>query len=82
MQHLFTDKSLPFYKFGDVIYLTKIPTREWVSFIVSRFQNSGKNITPEQAQTICQTVDNHFLRPTTLMARVVRYHHCGYATDY
>ena len=59
MQHLFTDKSLPFYKFGDVIYLTKIPTREWVSFIVSRFQNSGKNITPEQAQTICQTVDNH-----------------------
>jgi hypothetical protein len=59
MQHLFTDKSLPFYKFGDIIYLTKISTPEWVSFIVSRFQNSGKKITPHQAQIICQTVENH-----------------------
>jgi len=59
MQHLFTDKSLPFYKFGDVMYLNKIATEEWVNFIVSRFQNTAKKIIPEQAQTICQTVENH-----------------------
>ena len=59
MHSLFTNKSLPFYKFGDLIYLSKIPTQEWTSFIVSRFQDSGKSITPEQAQTICQAVDNH-----------------------
>ena len=59
MQQLFTSKSLPFYKFGDIVYLSKIPTEEWVNFIVARFQNSRKTITPAQAQTICQTVENH-----------------------
>ena len=44
MNELFEKKSLPFYKFGDAIYLQKIGTADWVSYICSRFQATGKEI--------------------------------------
>ena len=59
MNELFEKKSLPFYKFGDAIYLQKIPTADWVEYICGRFEATGKSISPELAERICATVDNH-----------------------
>ena len=59
MNELFEKKSLPFYKFGDIIYLPKIGTSDWVDYICSRFEVTGKQISRELAEKICQTVDNH-----------------------
>lgn len=59
MNELFERKSLPFYKFGDAIYLQKIATADWVGYIRSRFKATGKSIPAELAEEICRRVDNH-----------------------
>ena len=59
MNELFEKKNLPFYKFGDAIYLTKIETKYWIEYICNRFENTGKHISPELAKEICRLVDNH-----------------------
>ena len=59
MNELFEKKSLPFYKFGDAIYLQKIPTADWVDYICGRFVATGKSISQELAQKVCDTVENH-----------------------
>ncbi len=59
MNELFGKKSFPFYKFGDVIYLPKIGTSDWVDYIRSRFEVTGKHISAELAEKICQEMDNH-----------------------
>lgn len=59
MNELFENKSYPFYKFGDAIYLQKIGTQDWVEYICNRFSVTGKQISEELAERICQAVDNH-----------------------
>ena len=59
MNELFEKKSLPFYKFGDAIYLQKIGTADWVDYIRSRFEATGKRVSRELAEKICLRVDNH-----------------------
>lgn len=59
MNELFERKSLPFYKFGDAIYLQKIATADWVGYIRSRFEATGKSIPAELAEEICRRVNNH-----------------------
>lgn len=59
MNELFEKGSLPFYKFGDSIYLSKISTADWISYICERFESTGKHISKELAQRVCLTVDNH-----------------------
>ena len=59
MNELFERKNLPFYKFGDAIYLQKIATADWVGYIRSRFEATGKSIPAELAEEICRRVDNH-----------------------
>ena len=44
---------------GDAIYLTKIGTADWVDYICGRFEATGKQISKELAEKICQRVDNH-----------------------
>ena len=58
MENIFNDKSMPFYKFGDMMYLKKIPTEEWVTFICTKFQETGKTISPKQAARICEATEN------------------------
>ena len=48
-----------FYKFGDAIYLSKIGTQDWIKYICRRFEVTGKQISEELAEKICQKVDNH-----------------------
>ncbi|MBP3535937.1 MAG: ATP-binding protein [Muribaculaceae bacterium] len=59
MNELFEKRSLPFYKFGDAIYLQKIGTEDWIDYICGRFESTGKHISQELAEKICQVVDNH-----------------------
>lgn len=59
MNELFEKRSLPFYKFGDAIYLQKIGTEKWVDYICGRFEATGKHISKDLAVKICQMVDNH-----------------------
>ena len=59
MNELFEKKSLPFYKFGDAVYLSKISTEDWISYICDRFQKTGKAIPANIARKICLSVNNH-----------------------
>lgn len=58
MENIFNDKANPFYKFGDMMFLKKIPTEEWVPFICAKFQETGKIISPELASKICEATEN------------------------
>ena len=49
---------MPFYKFGDMMFLKKIPTTEWVPFICAKFSETGKVITEQQAARICEVTEN------------------------
>ena len=58
MENMFANKSMPFYRFGDIMFLKKIPTQEWVQFICSKFEETGKSITQTQAALICDLTEN------------------------
>jgi len=59
MAALFTNSSQPFYRFGETIFLQKINREEWTSFIVDRFERSGKKITPPLAGLIADKAACH-----------------------
>ena len=59
MNELFERRSLPFYKFGDALYLQKIDTEDWVKYICERFEVTNKSISPSLAEKIAKRVDNH-----------------------
>lgn len=59
MLDVFTNSSMPFYKFGDLLFLEKIDTPSWITFITEQFSKTGKFITDEQASLIVQLADNH-----------------------
>jgi hypothetical protein len=50
---------MPFYKFGDIIFLKKITTEYWVKYICERFEQTKKQISEELAERICKQVENH-----------------------
>lgn len=59
MASIFENPSMPFYKFGDVIFLKKINYEHWVRFIVSRFAKTGKIISDTLAGVIAMRMENH-----------------------
>lgn len=59
MTKLFQNRKMPFFQFGEMVYLDKIPTADWVTFICSRFEKQGKHISEELARRICEKVENH-----------------------
>lgn len=59
MENIFQKKSMPFYQFGDMVFLEKIPTEEWVDYICSRFGSRNVAISKNQAGRICGLVDNY-----------------------
>ncbi|MDP2336022.1 MAG: ATPase [Bacteroidota bacterium] len=56
---VFSNPSMPFYKFGDLIFLEKISTENWVEFISRRFSETGKKIREEESIIIAQLAENH-----------------------
>jgi hypothetical protein len=59
MQELFERQSMPFYRFGDLIHLSKIAEKDWRSFIKKRFEDAGKNIDDEFISQIIKDTDRH-----------------------
>ena len=59
MTDIFNNPSKAFYRFGDITFLQKIPTREWVKFIYKNFERTGKTISKKQAEKIAELMDNH-----------------------
>lgn len=59
METFFDDSSKPFYKFGDIIYLQRIPVEYWVKYITGKFQREGKSITAKQASWIVENVEGN-----------------------
>lgn len=59
MLDIFGNSFKPFYRFGQVIFLKKIPKTEWIPFIVKAFEGSGKHISEEQAGRVCDIVECH-----------------------
>jgi len=57
MTNLFQNKRMPFYQFGEMTYLDRIPTKEWTGYIIERFEKNGKHVSEELAKKICDTVD-------------------------
>lgn len=59
LMEVFTSPSMPFYKFGDILFLQKIKEKEWVSFIKKRFSETEKSISSNDAQFITSLVECH-----------------------
>lgn len=59
LSDVFSNYAMPFYKFGDIMFLEKIPTADWVSFIQKRFTDTNKEISPAEAERIAVLADNH-----------------------
>ncbi|MFM9837376.1 MAG: AAA family ATPase [Cyclobacteriaceae bacterium] len=59
MTALFEKQSMPFYKFGDVMYLPKIERTEWIKFISRQFAATKKSISEKLADVIAAFVDDH-----------------------
>lgn len=56
---MFENKSMPFYKFGETVFLDKIDRKYWIQFIRESFSKTGKTISKSQANKIITVVDNH-----------------------
>ena len=56
---IFNDYSMPFYKFGDILFLQKIKREDWITFISKRFADTGKQISDELCGMIADKMKNH-----------------------
>jgi len=57
--NIFADPAMPFYKFGDIMFLEKIDNKIWGKFIQKRFKETGKKITKKEAENLAALVENH-----------------------
>jgi hypothetical protein len=59
MMDIFDTRAKPFYQFGSIVYLSRIPEKEWIRFIVSSFGSTGKNISTELASQLVGIAGQH-----------------------
>ena len=59
MMEVFTSSSMPFYKFGNLMFLKKIDAVYLVDFFKQRFEDTGKYIEDDACEFIAKLVDNH-----------------------
>ncbi len=59
MSQIFLHRSMPFYQFGDLMWLQKIPTTDWTDYIISHFKSAGRDISKQMVTEICKLVDNY-----------------------
>lgn len=59
MLDVFTNTSMPFYKFGTILFLEKISTDSWIKFMIERFSATKKSISKKNAELISYLADNH-----------------------
>lgn len=59
MMDLFNKQSMPFFRFGDVMFLDKIKRADWVPFIQERFASVRKNISTETCDHLAGRMQDH-----------------------
>lgn len=59
MLEIFNNSDSPFYRFGQVIFMGKIAKEDWIPFITSSFEKTGKKCSEEYASRICDIVECH-----------------------
>ncbi len=59
LMEVFTSSSMPFYKFGELIFLEKIKKEDWIKFILKRFKSTGKSISGLEAGLVAELADCH-----------------------
>jgi len=59
LMHIFSSYKMPFYRFGDMLFLQKIAREDWVSFISDRFKSTGKYISDLLSGEIADAMQNH-----------------------
>jgi uncharacterized protein len=59
MMEVFTSPAMPFYKFGDILFLEKISIEDWIPFLQQRFAETGKKIESTEARLITSLADCH-----------------------
>ena len=59
MIDIFNSYSKPFYRFGQIMFLSKIAENEWVNYIVKTFETTGKKITEALALELVKMTDAH-----------------------
>ncbi|HEY4787492.1 MAG TPA: ATP-binding protein [Bacteroidales bacterium] len=59
MTEVFSSYSMPFYKFGDLMFLDKIGEEDWVRFITQKFRETDKNISLKDARLISTLAECH-----------------------
>lgn len=59
LMDVFTSQSMPFYKFGDLIFLEKISEKNWIPFLKKRFADTKKTINTKDARYLAQLVECH-----------------------
>jgi hypothetical protein len=59
LMDVFTDTSMPFYKFGDLMFLEKIEKEDWIKFITGRFKDTKKIISKSNAALIADLAECH-----------------------
>lgn len=59
LMDVFTSSSMPFYKFGDILFLDKIHRNSWIPFICGRFEDTQKHISENNAALIADLAECH-----------------------
>lgn len=57
MTRIFNNPESPFFKFGQLINLKRIGKEYWIPYITGNFSKTGKSISDELAEQICETVE-------------------------
>ena len=58
LANLFQSKKMPFYQFGDILFLQPIPIEDWIPFISQKFEEKNMSITDAIIEKICSTVQS------------------------
>ena len=59
MLDIFTKSTMPFYKFGDLMFLERIERPYWTTYIVDRFKRTKKRIDKPLATSIAALMEDH-----------------------
>ena len=59
MLDIFGNSQKPFYRFANVVFLQKIPKSDWIPFIEESFNKTGKSISMEIVEQICEVTECH-----------------------
>ncbi len=57
MTRIFNNPESPFFKFGQLFNLKRIGKEYWIPYITDNFRKTGKSISDQLAEQVCETVE-------------------------